>query len=145
LLRVYQECHPQGSALNHTLPEQTLSTSANRRRADRAIWTGFEKLPNLRRTLPTVAIEFVSESRRVQRRNYEIKRDEYLASGILEYWVIDRYRRCMTVFRKRTPVFDTIVIQETDSYTTPLLPGFELPLSKLLAEADAVADDSDDE
>jgi hypothetical protein len=30
------------------------------------------------------------------------------------------------------------VITEQDTYTTPLLPGFELPLARLLAVADAV-------
>jgi len=35
------------------------------------------------------------------------------------------------------PVTET-VITEQDTYTTPLLPGFELPLAQLLAVADAV-------
>lgn len=143
LLRAYGQEHPQGRVLNSTAQEQTIATGVNRRRVDRAIWAGFDKLPNPRRTLPTIAVEFVSRSRRDRHRDYEVKRDEYLAAGILEYWVIDRHHRCMTVFRQRIPAFEELVIVEGQTYSTPLLPGFELPLAKLLAEADAVADDSD--
>src|SRR5438270_10340593 len=40
LLRNYQESHPQGGALDKTLPERTVKTKRNRRRADRVIWAG---------------------------------------------------------------------------------------------------------
>src|SRR5207249_4514798 len=45
LLLVYQETHPQGSALDLTLPEETVATKKNRRRADRVIWAGLGRLP----------------------------------------------------------------------------------------------------
>ena len=70
-------------------------------------------------------------------RDYEEKRDEYLAAGVKEYWIIDRFRRVMTVYRKGLagPTYD--IVTETQSYETGLLPGFVLPLSRLLAKADA--------
>src|SRR4051812_646400 len=37
-LRTYQEQHPHGSSLDLTLPEETIETRKNRRRADRVIW-----------------------------------------------------------------------------------------------------------
>src|SRR5438132_5235121 len=40
LLYLYRHQHPQGSALDDTLPEQTVVTRGNRRRADRVIWAG---------------------------------------------------------------------------------------------------------
>ena len=52
---------------------------------------------------------------------------------MLEYWVIDRFRRIMTVYRARKP---EQVIQENEVYRPSLLPGFELPLAKLLTVAD---------
>jgi len=69
-------------------------------------------------------------------RDYEEKRDEYLAAGVKEYWIIDRFRRVMTVYRKGLagPTYD--IVTETQSYETGLLPGFVLPLSRLLAKAD---------
>ena len=66
------------------------------------------------------------------------KRDEYLQSGIQEYWIIDRFRRRMTVVRGSTTPGTEIVISAQETYTTPLLPGFVLPLARLLAVADAV-------
>src|SRR5262249_26305292 len=41
LLRTYRDARPQGSGLI-TLPEQLIQTGANRRRADRVIWTNPE-------------------------------------------------------------------------------------------------------
>ena len=47
------------------------------------------------------------------------------------------HRRRMTIDAGADPVTE-MVITEQDTYTTPLLPGFELPLAQLLAVADAV-------
>jgi Uma2 family endonuclease len=61
------------------------------------------------------------------------------ALGVKEYWIIDRFRRTMTVFRREPPITgtDTVVtITESEIYQTDLLPGFELPLARLLAVAD---------
>jgi Uma2 family endonuclease len=88
----YREHHPQGSALDYTLPENMIKTPLSRRRADRVIWTGLGRLPVVQRDRPTIAIEFVSEGKPNARRDYIEKRDEYLELGLLEYWIIDRFR-----------------------------------------------------
>jgi Uma2 family endonuclease len=138
LLHSYQDYHPQGDALDLTLPEHLIRTPDSRRRADRVIWTGLGRIPNTRQDQPTIAIEFVSASKRDFQRDYIDKRDEYLRAGVLEYWIIDRFRRRMTVVRGGADPMTEIVITEQDTYTTPLLPGFELPLAQLLAVADAL-------
>ncbi len=138
LLRLYQDQHPQGAALNLTVSEHSMRTPDSRRRADRVIWAGLGRLPDTRRDQPTIAIEFVSVSRRDFLRDYVTKRDEYLRVGVQEYWIIDRFRRRMTVVRGGTEPVTEIVLSEQETYTTPLLPGFELPLAPLLAVADAV-------
>jgi Uma2 family endonuclease len=102
------------------------------------IWTGLGRIPNVRQDQPTIASEFVSASKRDFQRDYIDKRDEYLRAGVREYWIIDRFRRRMTVVRGGADPVTEIVITEQDTYTTPLLPGFELPLAQLLAVADAV-------
>src|SRR4051812_49283284 len=53
LLRLYRETHPQGAALDETLPEQTVVTVADRRRCDRAIWTGLGRTPDPERDVPS--------------------------------------------------------------------------------------------
>ncbi|MBW3541320.1 MAG: Uma2 family endonuclease [Planctomycetes bacterium] len=137
LLRNYRDTHPTGSVVNGTAFEQTVYTKTGRRRADRVIWTGLGRAPNPRQDSPTIAIEFVSRRSRDWKRDHLEKRDEYAEVNIQEYWVIDRFRRIMTVYRGRD---EHAVIAEGESYTTDLLPGFALPLRRLLSAADLYAD-----
>lgn len=136
LLRTYQETHPNGPALDATMPERTVPTTENRRRCDRAVWVGLGRLPDTENDVPAVVVEFVSPQRRDALRDYEQKRDEYLAVGVREYWIIDRFRRIMTVYRKGAfgPVHR--IVAEAENYETELLPGFVLPLARLLGRAD---------
>lgn len=136
-IRKYQETDPNGSVVDDTLPEQEIRTGDNRRRADRAIWVGLGRRPDLLNDVPAVAIEFVSKTSRDRHRDYVEKRREYANAGVKEYWVIDRFRREMTVFRGTEA---EQVISETQSYTADLLPGFDLPLGRLLERADRYRD-----
>ena len=131
----YQEGHPQGSSLDLTLPEETIETKQNRRRADRAIWAGLGRDPE-EGELPTIIVEFVSSGKVNQDRDYIAKRAEYREIGVREYWVVDRFRRTLTVFLCSDETECERVILEKQNYESPLLPGFELPLSRLLALAD---------
>jgi Uma2 family endonuclease len=136
LLFLYRREHPQGAALDYTLTEHTLCASENRRRADRVIWVGLGRVPDVRRELPAIVVEFVSAGRRNRQRDYHAKRDEYREAGIAEYWIIDRFRRQLTVFRQVAAAEPVSVVREGEVYATPLLPGFELPLAQLFAESD---------
>ncbi len=135
-LRSYRDDHPNGSTLDKTLPERYVRTAQSRRKADRLIWVGLGRLPDSRADVPTIVVEFVSVSRRDRRRDYEEKRREYLEIGVAEYWIIDRFRRSMTIFRDPTNGLAEQVVAEADVYRTDLLPGFELPLARLLDVAD---------
>lgn len=134
LLYLYQINDPRGAVLDATLPERYIRTRGSRRLADRVIWAGLGRRPNPRKDVPTIAVEFVSAGKRNRRRDYEEKRDEYLEIGIAEYWVFDRFERRLTVFKRKRPLKK--VIEENETYRTPLLPGFELPLADILAVAD---------
>lgn len=137
LLRLYRDAQPKEGIFVRTAFEQEIQIGANRRRADRAVWIDVESNFHPLREVPTIAIEFVSQSRRDRHRDYFEKRREYGEAGVKEYWVIDRFARDMTVFRGMD---ETLVIKEDEIYTTPLLPGFELPLAKLLASNDRFTD-----
>src|SRR5262249_44819899 len=126
----------QSSALNATLPERYIKTKDSRRRADRVIWAKLGRVPDWKKDLPSIAVEFVSRARRDRVRDYEEKQQEYMELGIGEYWIIDRFRRIMTVFRNRPKGPQIRVVREHETYATPLLPGFELPLARLLEIAD---------
>lgn len=140
-LRNYQEDHPLGGALDLTINEETVPTGQNRRRPDRTIWAGLGRLPTAD-DLPTIVVEFVSAGRRNRRRDYETKRAEYAAIGAQEYWIIDRFQRTMTVVTnvqtndQPASPGSARVLNETETYRSPLLPGFELPLARLFALAD---------
>lgn len=135
-LRRYQADHPLGRTLDLTLAGETVRTRVGRRRADRVIWAGLGRQPDAETDVPTIDIEYVSIGKRDWLRDYEEKRREYLALGVAEYWVIDRFRRTMTVYRNPPRLPAEQVITEAGVYRTDLLPGFELPLARLFAVAD---------
>jgi Uma2 family endonuclease len=136
LLRDYPEQHSQGASLDATLPERFVRTRDSRRRADRVIWAGLGRMPDPRSDPPTIVVEFVSAARRDRRRDYVEKRQEYMDIGIAEYWIIDRFRRHLTVIRNQPAGQQEQTIPESEIYRTPALPGFELPLAKVFAVAD---------
>ncbi len=140
LILGYQESHPNGSVVDGTAPEQEIQIGDNRRRADRAIWIGLGRRVHPLNDVPAIAIEFVSRTSRDRHRDYLVKRREYAEAGVHEYWIIDRFRREMTVFRGMK---EEIVVKEEDVYKTPLMPGFELALNRLLAKADEYKSDEE--
>ena len=136
-LRMYGDSHPRDFSLNETVFGQEVRTLHGICRPDRVIWAGLGRFPEIDRDPPTIVIEFVSKTSRDRRRDYEQKREEYAEIGVAEYWIIDRFRRTMTVCRgSEVPM----IVRETQTFTTERLPGFELPLGKLLAIADRYVD-----
>jgi Uma2 family endonuclease len=136
LLWLYKERQSIGCRIDATLPNQYVRTATGCRLVDRVIWVGLGRLPDLRRDVPTIAVEFVSRSRRDRQRDYVEKRQEYIAAGVAEYWIVDRFRRTLTVVRPGPTGPLDQVVAEAETFKTPLLPGFELPLAPLLAVAD---------
>jgi Uma2 family endonuclease len=134
-LRNYQEAHPEGWALDATFHEETVVTPTERRRADRVIYAGLGRDPQ-EGEVPTVVVEFVSAGKRNLIRDYVEKRDEYLALGVREYWIVDCFARSLTVYRLHGSDSSQQVVREGETYATPLLPGFELRLDELLQRAD---------
>jgi Uma2 family endonuclease len=133
LLRSNAKHHPEGRALDATMAERYVHLpDGSRRRADRVIWAGLGRLPQPQLDVPTIVVELASRRIRDRRRDLVEKRAEYAAAGVREYWVIDRFRRNMTVYAADAEQ----VVSETETYATPLLPGFELPLARLFAIAD---------
>lgn len=134
MLRSYQLLHLHGKHLDKTLQERYVYLpDGSRRKADRLIWAGLGRRPHRKQDIPTIVVEFVSRSAKDRRRDYEIKRTEYLDVGVKEYWVIDRFRRQLTVF---LPDGSERIIAEHEKYESPLLPGFDPQLPRLFALSD---------
>ncbi len=99
------------------------------------IWTGLGRLPGPNET-PTIIIELVSKGKINQERDYVVKRAEYREIGVKEYWVIDRFAKTMTVYRFTAERDEVLVITADKTYSTSLLPGYELPLGRLFELAE---------
>lgn len=145
MLICYREQHTKGSALDETLPEHNIAIGPHNRRCDRAIWAGLGRLPRTRgpiedRDVPAIVIEFASSRPADMRRDYEEKPIEYREAGVQEYWIIDRFRRTLTVHLQQAQKWTKQTVTEAETYQTKLLPGFELPLAKLLAISDKYKD-----
>jgi Uma2 family endonuclease len=144
-LRNYRESHESGASLDLTLPEHDLRIGSKIRRCDRAIWAGLGRHPRTRgrvaqRDVPAIVVEFPSSRPADQRRDYKEKVTEYRDLGVQEYWIIDRFRRTMTVYHWRGKKWAKRTIRESGKYRTQLLPGFVLPLAGLFALSDRYLD-----
>jgi Uma2 family endonuclease len=148
-LRNYQESSRRGKALELTLPEHNIRTRTNNRRCDRAIWCGLGRRPRTRgpvknRDVPAIIVEFPSSRPADQRRDYVEKQLEYRDLGVREYWIIDRFRRRMTVWHWTNRTWTRRELGERATYRTELLPGFKVPLAKLFRIADKYRDEGEE-
>lgn len=81
---------------------------------------------------PTLAIEIVSSGREERDRDYRTKREEYLAYGLAEYWIVDPYERLVVVhLRDGDAWVERVFTKPEDSASGLVLPGFMAPLAEL--------------
>ena len=86
------------------------------------------RVPIIQRNIqgpPDLVIEVLSESNR--RYDVRTKYELYERTGVGEYWIIDPDELAVRVFRRDGGKFARVEV--TDAITTPLLPGFTLPLA----------------
>ena len=88
---------------------------------------------------PALAIEVVSPGASARRRDYATKRAEYLAYGLLEYWIVDRFEQKVTVLTRDGDAWSERVFEGDDSATGLVLPGFSARLADLWTEAERAA------
>jgi Uma2 family endonuclease len=87
---------------------------------------------------PDLVVEILSPS--TKSRDLDLKRDVYERTGVDEYWIVDADRNVVDVYRRHDSTsapgqtFSTpIRYERAQILNTPLLPGLELPLDKILA------------
>jgi Uma2 family endonuclease len=84
--------------------------------------------------IPDLAVEVRSPS--TWRYDLGTKKSTYEAHGLCELWLVDTDGACVLVYRRSRPAAPTFDIELEaacdDSLTSPLLPGFALPLDGLL-------------
>ncbi|HKF67867.1 MAG TPA: Uma2 family endonuclease [Vicinamibacterales bacterium] len=87
------------------------------------------------RGTPNLVIEIASAGTR--KRDETIKRELYERSGVEEYWIVDPETEVVRVYRRNAERFNRTRELSNGAgkvLTTPLLPGFELPLSQIFCE-----------
>ena len=130
LFATYRRLHPglidligHGSEVRYVIPE--LGTDRN---PDLAILfrdapLGFQDKP-----LPVLAVEVVSPGNKSRKRDYEDKRVDYLAVGLLEYWIVDPDLKQVTVLVRRevdgVASWEECIYREAEIIVGELLPGF---------------------
>lgn len=79
---------------------------------------------------PDLVIEILSES--TARVDRTIKLKLYGKSGVQEYWIIDTYGPAADIYRRSPEGLELAArLSVRDDLTSPLFPGFRLPLKKL--------------
>lgn len=85
------------------------------------------------RGAPALVIEILSPSTR--KRDQTLKRDLFERQGVREYWMVDPDCNRVIVYRHDDdgsfPLATTLDAGHGETLTTPLLPGWGLPLDKL--------------
>jgi Uma2 family endonuclease len=85
--------------------------------------------------MPDLAVEVVSNWSR--KRDEIVKRHLYDKAGAREYWIVDSVVETVKIYRRNGETFERVAelsMETGGALTTPLLPGFELPLAEVFAE-----------
>ena len=94
------------------------------------------------RAAPELVVEVLSPGRENERRDREVKLALYARQGVQEYWIVDPFaalragwqRQAVDVYRRiEDELRPVATLTGDDSLTTPLLPGFSCPISRLWA------------
>ena len=84
---------------------------------------------------PELVIEVLSSGKENERRDKETKLKLYSIQGVQEYWIIDRFKRQMEVYRReQNQLTLTATLMDQDEIYSTLLPEFSCRVSFLLGE-----------
>jgi Uma2 family endonuclease len=90
-------------------------------------------------------MEVVSKGSEAHERDYSTKREEYLAFGIREYWIVDPVVRVVTILVRDGDVWTEQVFRDGQRATSSILPELAIETSALWAESESEADEKADE
>ena len=90
---------------------------------------------------PVLVMEVVSEGSEAHERDYVTKREEYLAFGIREYWIVDPEARCVTVLVRDGDAWVEHRFREEQQASSSILPGLAIKVSDLWVEAEGEDDE----
>lgn len=81
---------------------------------------------------PDLVIEIVSPGKENRTRDHIAKRRLYGKYGVQEYWIVDRENMSVTIFQLTSKTLTQVrIAKDGDEITSPLLPGFMLPVASI--------------
>jgi Uma2 family endonuclease len=81
---------------------------------------------------PDLMVEVLSPGSANETRDRELKLDLYSRRGVPEYWIADYRGRTFEVYRRHGDRLQLVAtLRDGDILTSPLLPGFACPVSRL--------------
>jgi Uma2 family endonuclease len=102
------------------------------------VWVSRERRAAIRREdghlygAPELVVEVLSPGAANERRDRDTKLRLYSAYGVLEYWIVDWRVQTVAVYRHQDGQLRLIgTLTPDDTLTSPLLPGFTLPVAQL--------------
>lgn len=83
---------------------------------------------------PELVVEVLSRSPKDKDRDRKTKLKLYSNEGVLEYWIVDGENRLIEVYRREHGVLiKAMTLYSGDTLSSPLLPGFQLPLASIFS------------
>jgi Uma2 family endonuclease len=82
---------------------------------------------------PELVVEVLSPGEKNEQRDKQLKLKLYSQQGVQEYWIVDHnnLRQVQVYRRDRAMLSLVITLQAADTLTSPLLPSFACPLSRV--------------
>ncbi len=81
---------------------------------------------------PDLVVEVLSPGEKQERRDKQLKLKLYSSQGVQEYWIFDREKQKVEVYRRENAVLKlTATLYKEDNLTSPLLPGFSCTVERL--------------
>lgn len=78
---------------------------------------------------PDLVIEILSPGKENRDRDLLVKRQLYSKYGVEEYWIVDTENQLVLIFRLQGQTLEEVAkLSDEQEITTPLLPGFRLPV-----------------
>ncbi len=146
---LYDQAHPglirrisEGSSVQLVIPGPETD-----RHPDLAVIFA-SKAPDARgRRMPDLVVEVVSPGRVARNRDYIAKREDYLAFGVLEYWIVDPLDRIVMVLSRPNAgaEWSERVFRDDEIIRSDLLHGFGVLVGTLWDQVDLDGDREDGE
>lgn len=84
---------------------------------------------------PELIVEALSAGRSNERRDREAKLKLYSRRGVDEYWIVDWRTRTIEVHRRDRDLLRLVqTLGEQDTLSSPVLPGFSVPVARIFAD-----------